>query len=475
MTVYNTGQVLKWEDGIIGKIESHFKSRFPVKPLAFRLVGATLVSIPIRRLVLRNKLGDCTGNIYTGNITPTGGFKSPYLKLFLKLLRHYYPELILPSKFTVVAMLDVLTGKKAQKEIDEVIKQSFGIIVREEASTLIIDSKNQNYEDVIAFLCQAWDNHVDSAQTRSRGLTGGVDTYICFVFGANEHFLTKMDSDDFWIIGLGARVLFVSYATLSFGKYGDDFFEKDLDKTNEENKVFEETKAMLHKLENEGLHGVQMCHPAMVLWENWEYELRQTYDDPASPKYDTDPISRAQKAKMAQQVLRLAIDYSASVFSIDNRILMITEECMKKAIDDVTECYTDTMRIVNVWRKKREENTITPTVRIPVVFRHIIDYLTWMVLYNGGLTSGQDICDNVGAANVTEVRKVLERAKEMGYLKVVAMTKYSTTPSGDNKLDQGELTAEEYAKFNSKPGTKPQIYRITGEGKVFLRTKGVNC
>jgi hypothetical protein len=191
---------------------------------------------------------------------------------------------------------------------------------------------------------------------------------------------------------------------------------------------------------------------------------------------DTDAIVKAQKAKMGQQVIKLAMNYSANHMNYDHGVLTVFNEAVQKAIDDVIDSYYSTMGIVAKWRRLFLYKQATPVQKIETFVVHMNEYLTLLVNRGKGYCSGPEIQDWTEASNVTEVIKVLEHAVQKGYLQTIAKTQLNgTTASSTSELVFDDIaTPEELKQRYRKGGRHPMVYRITQEGLNYVKnTLGV--
>ena len=447
---------LKFEDGIIGKLEEYWKI-FPIKPIWLRAQGVVFTSSAISKVELNDRLGPIKGNIFVWNLTDSGGYKSPILRALRRLFVTYNKSFLLPARFTIEGLTEQCTGRHGKEGLEDIVGTPVGVILRDEVSRLIIEKGQKQYGNLFAFLCELWDGWLEGYRTRTFGSEGGIEVYISMCAASNEHFLKKMDDDDFWIIGLGARIELLDDIEIPFKKYDLSFFEDAEDTIkNRENEVYNEVIVLMKQLINENIIKALIKPNAANRWIEYEYKVRQ------EKEIETDKIRKAQLAKKAQHVLKLAMNYAASRLNIYSNILFIDLEDLERAIADAEEFFNATMRLVRRWRNIQTQKFTNPPSRIDAATKHKQDYMSWVVKkFVDGIFCATDVQVEFEASNLTKVTEVLVLCVKSKLLEIIA-----------NQNEQGSLTNEQYKRFIPKAGFSPRVYKVTEEGRKYVKSLG---
>jgi hypothetical protein len=439
-----------WEEGIIGKLEEHWR-RFPVRGLYPRGMATAFTSLGLRKLRIVDELGDVHANIFLLPISDVGSYKTPPLKAFRRLVVKLNRKLLAPAKFTPVGFTELCTGRKGQKDKEDVDPQTMGIIIRDEISKLNAEKGQSAFGAILAFLCELWDGWIEGYRTRTYGYEGGIQVYYSMVGTSNFHFLGTLD-EDFWIIGLGARCLLVDKLKNRKGKWNEDFFFPSW--SEEEERVYNEVIDMLCNLRDQSLKFVLLTPAANSAWREYEYKCEQ------SLKKEKDDIIKTLITKKAQNVLRLVMPYAASVMSFDkHRNLVIFPKDMKRAIDDVEEYFECAKELVDEWKRRQKKPEEHRAKRSKY---DLIEFVTLMINYGNGYGSPTEIVGLTDVSNATHVKNTLliGANKNPPWLEVVVPELMLTV-----RYKNGEVSKELYKRFKPKSGPDPIIFKVTPEGR----------
>lgn len=448
---------VRWENGIIGTLENFWK-KYPVKLLWRRAQATVFTSLAIPKVELNDQLGPVKANVFAWNLTDSGGYKSPILKALRRLMVQYDKKLILPSKFTVEGLTEQCTGRNSKRDLEDIEATPIGVILRDEVSRILIEKSQKQFGNLFAFLCELWDGWIEGYRTRTYGNEGGVPVFVSMCAASNEHFLKKMEDDDFWIIGLGARINLLDDIEIPFGKYNQDFFESSVGEIiDAEKEVYNRVITMIHKLKREPIYAAMIQPNATDRWVNYEYAIR------TAKQVEKDKIKKAQLAKKAQHVLKLGLNYAASRLNVHLNILFIELEDINRAIADSEEFFNATMRIVRKWRGIQTERFTNPPQKISAATKHLQDYMVWIATQAPeGMCSATEVQVQFIVSNVSSIIKILELAKKSEYLEIIAETN-----------DQGKLSDEQYKRFKRAAGFTPKVYGITEKGREYVKNLGV--
>ena len=451
---------VSWENGMIGKSTTAWK-HYPVNETWKRLQAATFVSIFLKNVKLVNQYGPVKGNLFVFTISDSGQGKSPIIKALRRLFLMYNRKLLLPAKFTVPGLTEEMTGRTGKKEngreLEDIEARREGIIVRDEASKLISEQNQKCYDDLFAFLCEIWDGWLEESRTRTFGTEGNVEVYVSLCAGSNRQFLKKMQTDEFWTIGLGARMLFQFNIEVPFGMLSNDFFDTGKDIECNENKAYEEIITMGQKLETLNIKLTMLNPSAEIKWKEYELKRRNEY------RAERDDIRKAQLAKTAQNVLKLSLVYAASRLNVHQGVLIISLEDMERAINDVDDCFNNVNKIINVWRKTQNEKNVSNESKMSVAWQHLAEWMPWIANLKDKMCSIPEVRGHFGVANADDVKKVLTLATDCKYLEEIC-----------NQADYREvLTEEQVKRFKPARGICPSVYRTTEQGLDWVKKQCV--
>jgi hypothetical protein len=341
--------------------------------------------------------------------------------------------------------------------LEDIKPHRTGIIIRDEISKLAVEKGQRHFAGLLEFLCELWDGHIESYRTRTFGFEGGFDVYISMISTGNDLFLKKI-TEDFWIIGLGARVLFVDDIEERKEKFGKYFFYSSV-KKKELEQAYSEIIRMMKELKGKNLKSILWEHAAEIRWKDYEWECKQARDKLKENDSGNTLVQRTLIAKKAQQVLRLAMNYAASRFSINEYGLFIRIEDIERAITDVEEYYNCAVRIVDGWERRKAQKLEERAKSSKYDLR---EFVTWAIVHGKDYCSPTEIGGATDCSNVSLIKKTLYIGvnKNPPWLEEVVPYLFL-----DNYFKEGKVSKEIYNRFKPKSGNSPAIFKVTPEGK----------
>lgn len=453
MSIYSKGSMrVAWKEGLIGKLESFWIERFPVKELYCRGLATGLGSLACSKMVIRNRIGRVYPIMFLLAIDDVSSFKTPPLMALRRAIIRIGRGLLDPPKFTPPGFVEHVCGRKKRKDMEATNPHPVGLILRDEISKLNAERTTSAYASLLGFLCELWDGWIEGSQTRTYGFEGGLHTHHSMTATSNYHFLETLD-EDFWLIGLGARALFVT--ALERGgatDWDEDFFFPEWDEREEE--LYKEIKVIFNQIRSHGKPYVNLEQTANKRWREYDKQCRE------ETRKEKDKILKTLRSKRGHLALRLAIIYSASVTSFNENMLEILLEDVDRAIKDVEEYFKNAKMLVEKWRKvktKKEEK------RGHTSKYDLMEMMTWMTKPGKGYCSPTEIKGAFFLSNVTLIKDKLEIgcAHNPAWIEEIVpegqLVQYlKLDPNVDGKM---------YERFKPRRGGSPTVYKITEEGR----------
>lgn len=454
--MYNSGQ-LKWEDGIIGKLENYWMERFPVRRLFVRGLATAFVNLGCSELVIQNKIGDVLPITFLLAIDDVSSFKTPPLMGLRRLVVQLSRNLLDPAKFTVPGFVEHVCGRKKRKDMEATNPHPIGLILRDEISKLNAEKSQTGYGAILAFLCELWNGWIESASTRSYGLEGGIKTLHSMTATSNYHFLKTLE-EDFWIIGVGSRASWVTKLEREGAteEWDEDFFFRKWDE--EEEILYTEVIKMWRKINNKGKLYVVLDMQANHRWLEYDKQCR------SETRKEKDEIIKTLMSKRGHLALRLVIPYTASVMRFEKGMMEINLEDINRAISDVEEQFVCGKMLVEKWRKTRAEKKED---RSKTSKYDLIEMMTWMVKVGGGYCSPTEIKGAFYLSNSKFIKDKLEigSAKNPAWIEEYVPAGLLVDYLRLGTIKVGKI----FERFKPKTGSSPAIYKITEEGKNVVK------
>ena len=134
-------------------------------------------------------------------------FKSTVLNHITKPILRKIGVHLLPPKFTSEGMYGYFNEKKNRK-----LKSA--VLIRDEASGMIVETRKQYLADELTFLTELVDGELTGRKTVSHGFQKGKKIVVIFICCGTPHIFTLIDTG-FWAQGLGNRLIPIYWIELS--------------------------------------------------------------------------------------------------------------------------------------------------------------------------------------------------------------------------------------------------------------------
>jgi hypothetical protein len=444
------------EFDLIGEVEEFFCHRYPIPRLWARSIGISLISVALRNLEeFSDEMGQVKANVFVVYVSPSGiGCKTPPIFRIRSILNLYQPSLLAPSRFTVEGFTEHVTGKKKTDETDGQKPQEKGIIIRDELSRIFKERRKTAMEDVLEFLSELWDGHIESYRTRSYGLEGGVEVYFTLVGATTEHFLSLMD-EDFFIEGLGNRILYVCQKTMNgceTVKLNPDTFFKNAGSKDEEWERLRQ-KIVKYLVKIEFSSDVDIRGDARRMWVDFYEEMTGRVGS------ISEGFERSYLIKLPLHVLKLAMIFAVSRGSVHEYIVSIYAEDMKRAIDNIGLYEKEWRQVINWWQEIKREAKDELSIKHS---KYDLKKFCTYAYEKGGLTNTKEISAEYTLPSLSQIGDVLATGVRKGFLEIVAGNQ---NPNYESEGERGKLTEEEYKRFKPIKGSYPQVFRLTKKGR----------
>jgi hypothetical protein len=401
----------------------------------------------------RTKKGYVTPHLYIILVAKSGYNKTPLIKLMKRIIRNWNKKALSVTKFTTQGLSDYISGREAVKDKDgNIIKEailphSSITMVRDECTRTFKDASGHFRTDMLEFLSEAHDDEYEGDVTRSGGLNEGGKVYLNYL-GASTEYLFKVLPNDFFMQGLGNKFVLLKGEAEKRNRNTPEFFLEGEDPATD---VIIDT----YKKTMDNLSQINDCYldkSTKNLWLDFEYEWGLKADH-------TDGFEGSFISKIPLLVLRLAIIYSANMGHITERILHISEDCMKLAIQDGLAVIDHRQKII-MWNKKialskTDELVKSSKYSLEAFIRHAISL--------GGLVSTTEIKSEFDLSNITLVINTLELGVDKKWLTV-----YANQACLKKKFTDGKITEELYNRFKVPAGMTPAIYELTEQGYIAM-------
>jgi len=450
---------LTWEEGIIGKWEKFFLSRYPIGPMWARALPTSLVSAVLADVTLEDKMGPVKPNVWVLYLGPSGlGYKTPPLRIIREVARKYNPVLLAVSKFTPEGFTEWVMGLREKKDKDEIVRPGIpphyaNYIIRDETSKLLRESKGAKYmSSMKEYLSELWDGFIEGYYTRGMKYEGAIPVYVVLLSASSDVFL-KLLEEDFFRQGVGNRILWIKENTREPTKLDSQgFFFKEHEKDEELESLTNETIERLRRLKS--LNFAFVLGTAREMWVEYKYKIDQEV-------YQGEGRTASFKVKQPLNALKLAMVYAASRMNANFGDLMLTinDEDMKRAIEDTDKYYKMWVEVMDWWAKKmheeREEEKQTSS-------KYELNDFLGVAISQGGLCTIGSISAILFLKGKVKIAEVIGVGVNRKWFEAVNHRDGSHTTL---EYDKGDLTNEEYKKFKPSRGPMPQVFRITDEGR----------
>lgn len=441
---------LKWEDSLIVKPQKFFQKRFKYSELRARSLGTTLITPALgdlNKFRIYNELGEVHANPWFMNIGKSGlAFKTPAVKMVRRILRNYNKEVICPTSFNPETFVEYIQGtdgkgdgKQKRKEIPP---HPVNVCVIDEASKLLGATKRHHYQaNQREFLAQLWDGEIEGKYTRQYQIEGNVEVFFSLSASTSEYFYKLLD-EAWWTVGTGNRILYNPTTTFNPIKVDKKTFWKSggLMRDPDFEKLTDEIVCVLKIIQAQD--GITIREESGELWCDF---FNATTD-----KIEKLKTNEAEyMMKLPYNAIKLAMCYSASRLSIENRVIQIDKQDMKHAIQDVMQYHKNWKVAQREWKKKSEDRNKD----ILKSKKDDVEKFCVSAMENGGTICAGEVSNLHSIKNRVGILEVLSLAKNQEYLELA----YDHGENKNISLSEDELI--HYKKVTS--GNMAYIYRAT--------------
>ena len=447
---------LKWEEGIIGTIESFLLKRFKFAPLYARALATSVVSTAIYKISVEDRKGPVRANVWFIYVSDSGtGVKTPPITMIRKLMFAYNKSRLSVTKFTPEGYTEFVQGTEAKKDKDgniqrkEIPPHPVNLILRDEASVILGENKNSPaFSQQKEYLSGLWDGYIEGYYTRKCQFEGNVEVYVSLCASASSYFYRLLD-EEFFLQGTGNRIMWITLEAFDSDYLDPSFFGLRGEHDKEFNELVLNVVGKLRRLEevngDKDDNEVELTQKAKVLWCNFHNECEDK-------KKTSSRNVASYLAKVPMNTLKLAMNYAASRLSIKANILIIQEEDMKRAVDDSKAYEEMWFKTIRQWRDYGQINKAEK--RLPTSKYDLCKFAGYAIEKDGLITvseiQGFDILPDR-----TKIGEILDIGEDKGWFKVIA-----------NASDNSMLTPEQYKRFKPRTGHIGNIYQITEKGRV---------
>lgn len=419
-----------------------------------------VTSLGIRTLVLEDKMGSVHPNIWYAYIAPSGtGEKSPPLVRTRDLIKDYWKGLLAPTKFNPSSFTEFVEGTEGKvtsegKTVRKAIpSHPHSIIIRDEGSALLGETRwTPGLATMKEYLSNLYDGYIEGYYTRQYQNEGNIDVFVSLLLFSSPYFYDLLDTT-FFAQGTGNRIL---WNVEEIKKPTRPDPQKFFFGIGEKDSEWEGFKSDSIKFLNElgGITDVWIDKDSRELWADFRQECALlSYE---ARKKDSRSAFASYVYKQPLNVLKLSLNYSASVYSVDeNKILWICSEDMKRAISDVREYVENWKVALREWEEWMHEKERTRQTR-PLEDRkyEIKKFINFALKLPDKLVSSKEIADNLTCPDRKKIGEILHTAVNKGLFEIYAE---ANEPSKLNK--------EQLERFKGAGGPTPCIYRVTDLGE----------
>ncbi len=446
-----------WENGLIGKGEAILTCRYTIPPLWARGIITVINSLGLRNLMFKDMMGPVRPNVWFAYIASSGaGNKTPPLRLIEdEILMNYNKELIAPSKFTPPGFTEWAQGTDGKEDGKQKRKaippHPHGIIIRDEASRLLGENKNSPYTvEMKEFLSELYDGKIEGNYTRQYQHEGNIRVFVSLAMASSPYFYDLLE-DTFFTQGTGNRILWnteIKQEPTKEDPHKFFFSSGCADEAWDRFKI--DTIENLRSLEQiKEIGNIEQA--ARVLWVDYQYECRCI----AAKRPKRDAYA-SYITKQPLNALKLAMNYAASVNSVDDsNLLWILKEDMERAVND-TKAYTENWKQVLAEWKEWIEESKRKRLQKPLEERkyELTKFVKFGMTFKDKLFCITDIVKEENLRDRTAIGEILSIGVDKGWLEVYGGVK-----------DPYKLTPEQTKRFKPRGGIMPTIYRITMLGE----------
>jgi len=438
-------QSVKFEDGVIGKLERFLQARFGIGKMYSRAIATCVFSVCLHNVHVMDKMGPVHPAVFAIDIGASGlGVKTPPLRVARKIVEEFNLDYLKTGKFTPQGLREWIAPDITIPNKDGTMKKPHKtfLLLRDEASTLFgeqADYMKDLYED----LSEIWDGFLQGYSTRGFGDEGNTEVYGSLLAAGSPKILAGLDPM-FFVQGLGNRVLWV-FEDAVFKPFPPDFFFGSAQDSELET-LIQETVSHMRELEN-------ACESATIwkpdAWLIWANTLRESFTKPG------DDAMKEYQSKAILNTLRLAANYAASRFSVTNSgDVAVSEADLAMAIDDMKV-------FVQMWQKVVTESKRQRAGDFGRIKQRKVDIRA--VLSVGvrlGMFTKSQLKEELDTTDNVAVRETINTLLEDGRLACL------TEVDDEGKVTKGRVPAEVWKEF--RKGHEPAVYEVQEKGKAWL-------
>lgn len=440
-------------EGIKGEIQNFFTKHYPIPPMAAKAVEIALGSIALKNLHFDDDMGKVHTNIYLIYVGKSGlACKTPIISRMRQIVNEWDKNMAAPVKFTSQGFTEYATGRKRKKGEDgePIPPHDTGIIIRDEFSRLFKEKNNNSTSDVLEFLSELHDCYIESYRTRTYGLEGGKFFYLTLFSATTETFLAKMD-DEFFMQGLGNKILWICDNPPEPKKINHKTFFLPQIINKEWEELVQKVIDYMNYLNNKIMPTVFVQDKTGEIWSNYKYEI-DCRAQSSQGKFDGSFL-----IKLPLQALRLSAIYAALRNNYDESMLIIKEENMQEAIDDLGIFEKQRKTVLEWWSELRRDSR--NQLRAFSSKYDLEDFLSF-AHERDDLFNMKEISAHFNLPSLNQIADVVALAIRKKLVNIVA-----------SKDDYSVLTPEQIKRFKPPAGAFPQVYKLTVEGQKYLGGK----
>lgn len=435
-----------FEDGVIGKLEAFFQTRFGLGKMWSRAISTVVFSTCLYKAILVDELGVVKPNIFVVDIGPSGlGMKSPPMRRARELIKAFNPEFLGLSIYTPPALREWISPDLNVKANEGRKFHLNFTMLRDEASTLFGEGRDY-MRDLYELLSELWDGYLESYATRGYGNEGDVEVYVSML-GAGSLKILQLLDQAFFDQGLGNRILWVD-EPVTYKEWDADFFFADSNDPDFEVLKDQTVEKMLW-LE-------RTCQRAVVvdgtLWLKWSNEVRERFGKTSD--YATDQYL----SKSLLNCLKLAICYAASRMSVNaaDGIVAIMASDIEMAIADMKAYISMWKSVMAKWKATGSDIHAARIRSRKVDIRNVLAAGLKLGRFDKSMLKAE-----LDTTDASAVRDTINQLVDDGRLvTVTGVDKFGNPTSGN-------LTDAEFKAFKSR-GPLPVVYGVTEAGKKWL-------
>ncbi len=320
---------VSWKKGIIGRVESYMKRRFPVGDMWAKAIPISLISAFLEHARIVDKEGTVKANISMIYIAPSGtGYKTPLMEWARDVILAMGEKERLRERFTTASLTEYVSGTKVSIKGRKKFSPHPSIfILRDEITTLLKDIKNQRGSDILEYLSQLHEGWIEQKGTRGFQDEGGCRVHCPMLMTGSNDFYDHLDKG-FFNQGFGNRLLWIVEPVRKPKRHDDDYFFASGAVDLVTKKLIADITKILRELPT--VNDFILDPIAVKLWKDYAFE------EQTEAYVNQDKSESSYIVKQSKNLLKLAMIYAASRFNyVHPGIMLICKEDMERAIADM--------------------------------------------------------------------------------------------------------------------------------------------